>query len=158
MLNFYEKGNWYQSSWGYKSWNSQNLLRALHGRQMTCSFTSALCGFILAQLILGPRQQSIRLITCVCWYVPCMFVHVSVHVYPMRWGGRPGIPTAASSKTVISNLLREQWFHRLSVAIVHTKHSHARSGGSNLQDPSAPFCYTALMQGVTLIWLLVRTG
>lgn len=101
-------------------------------------FTSALCGFILAQLILGPGQQSIRLITCVCWYPQslCMFLPCASHA--LGWKARD------PHGSIVQNSY-QQFAERAVISPAQCCHCAYWAlptpvwEESNLQDPSVPF-------------------
>lgn len=73
-------------------------------------------------------------------------VHACTHMLGLAW--TTGIPMAASSKAVSSNLLRAQSDSAgpaQLLCMLSTKQI-SLEGEKKLKDPSAHFCYSALMQ------------
>ena len=109
-------------------------------------FTNALSGFVLAQLSLGSRQQSIRLITVcllVSLYVCACFCTCASHA--LGWKARD------PHDSIVQNSY-QQFAERAAISLAQCCHCACSAlptpvwRENNLQDPSAPFCYTALMQ------------
>lgn len=116
-------------------------------------------GFILAHLRLGTCEPLIKFtMMYILVSIPichCMFCTCISHV--LVWKARdPHDSIIQSSYQQFAE--RAEWFHWLSFAIVHAKHSPRKSGGKTTCRIHLLLSATLHWCKSTLIWLLVRTG